>query len=57
MMLAPHQRELLNSGRDYGMLLMLWRRQGRKTTTMAWQALRWMGDRRCMQRAMRARGE
>ena len=46
MMLAPHQRELLNSGRDYGMLLMLWRRQGRKTTTMAWQALRWMAEHR-----------
>ena len=46
MMLAPHQRELLNTGRDFGMLLMLWRRQGRKTTTMAWQALRWMAEHR-----------
>ena len=40
--LAPYQKELLRTGRAYGMLLMLWRRQGRKTTTFAWQALRWM---------------
>jgi len=43
-MLAPYQRHLLNTGRSYGLLLMLWRRQGRKTTTMAWQALRWMAE-------------
>lgn len=42
MNLASYQRELVTTGRDYGMLLMLWRRQGRKTTTFAWQALRWM---------------
>jgi hypothetical protein len=42
MTLSPYQRELVTTGRDYGMLLMLWRRQGRKTTTFAWQALRWM---------------
>lgn len=42
MTLAPYQKELIMTGRDYGMLLMLWRRQGRKTTTFAWQALRWM---------------
>lgn len=40
--LAAYQRELLRTGRDYGQLLMLWRRQGGKTTTFAWQALRWM---------------
>ncbi len=40
--LADYQKELLRTGRAYGMLLMLWRRQGRKTTTFAWQALRWM---------------
>jgi hypothetical protein len=40
--LAAYQKELLKTGRAYGMLLMLWRRQGRKTTTFAWQALRWM---------------
>lgn len=44
MMLAPYQRELLNRAQAYGMLLMLWRRQGRKTTTFAWQALRWMAE-------------
>ena len=42
MTLAAYQKELLRTGRAYGMLLMLWRRQGRKTTTFAWQALRWM---------------
>lgn len=42
MNLAPYQKELITKGRAYGMLLMLWRRQGRKTTTFAWQALRWM---------------
>lgn len=42
MKLAPYQRELITTGRDFGMLLMLWRRQGRKTTTFAWQGLRWM---------------
>ncbi len=42
MTLAPYQQELITRGRDYGMLLLLWRRQGRKTTTFAWQALRWM---------------
>ena len=42
MKLATYQRELITTGRDYGMLLMLWRRQGRKTTTFAWQGLRWM---------------
>ena len=42
MNLAAYQKELVTAGRDYGMLLMLWRRQGRKTTTFAWQALRWM---------------
>lgn len=46
MNLAPYQKELILTGRDYGMLLMLWRRQGRKTTTFAWQALRWMLERR-----------
>ncbi|MBQ9727097.1 MAG: hypothetical protein IJV65_06290 [Kiritimatiellae bacterium] len=40
--LAAYQKELLKTGRAYGMLMMLWRRQGRKTTTFAWQALRWM---------------
>ena len=40
--LADYQKELLRTGRAYGMLLMLWRRQGGKTTTFAWQALRWM---------------
>ncbi|MBR1836416.1 MAG: terminase family protein [Kiritimatiellae bacterium] len=40
--LAAYQKELLRTGRDYGQLLMLWRRQGGKTTTFAWQALRWM---------------
>lgn len=42
MKLATYQREIITTGRDYGMLLMLWRRQGRKTTTFAWQGLRWM---------------
>ena len=42
MTLAPYQRELITNGKAYGMLLMLWRRQGRKTTTFAWQGLRWM---------------
>lgn len=40
--LAAYQKELLKTGRAFGMLLMLWRRQGGKTTTFAWQALRWM---------------
>lgn len=40
--LAAYQKELLKTGRGYGMLMMLWRRQGGKTTTFAWQALRWM---------------
>lgn len=44
MMLSTYQKELLNTGQPYGMLLMLWRRQGRKTTTFAWQALRWMAE-------------
>lgn len=44
MTLAPYQKELLNRAPGYGMLLMLWRRQGRKTTTFAWQALRWMAE-------------
>lgn len=44
MTLAPYQKDLLNRAGDYGMLLMLWRRQGRKTTTFAWQALRWMAE-------------
>jgi hypothetical protein len=44
MMLAAYQKELLNTAQAYGMLLMLWRRQGRKTSTFAWQALRWMGE-------------
>ena len=40
--LAAYQKELLRTGRQYGTLMMLWRRQGGKTTTFAWQALRWM---------------
>ncbi len=40
--LAAYQKELIRTGKDYGMLMMLWRRQGGKTTTFAWQALRWM---------------
>ena len=40
--LADYQKELLRTGREYGTLMMLWRRQGGKTTTFAWQALRWM---------------
>ena len=42
MNLAPYQKEVVTAGREFGMLLLLWRRQGRKTTTFAWQALRWM---------------
>ena len=42
MKLAAYQKELLTTGRLYGILLLLWRRQGGKTTTFAWQALRWM---------------
>lgn len=42
MKLTAYQRELITTGRDYGTLLMLWRRQGGKTTAFAWQALRWM---------------
>ena len=44
MTLAAYQKNLLNRARAYGMLLMLWRRQGGKTTTFAWQALRWMAE-------------
>lgn len=40
--LADYQKELLVTGRACGTLMMLWRRQGGKTTTFAWQALRWM---------------
>ena len=40
--LADYQKELLRTGRQYGTFMMLWRRQGGKTTTFAWQALRWM---------------
>lgn len=40
--LAPYQREALRGGRDLGMIMLLWRRQGGKTTTFAWRALRWM---------------
>ena len=46
MELALYQRELANTGKPYGMLLMLWRRQGRKTTTFSYQALRWMLEHR-----------
>lgn len=42
MKLAAYQQELLRTGRAYGILMMLWRRQAGKTTTFAWQALRWM---------------
>lgn len=40
--LADYQKELLRTGRQFGTLMLLWRRQGGKTTTFAWQALRWM---------------
>lgn len=43
--LAEYQRELLRTGRQYGTLMMLWRRQAGKTTTFAWQGLRWMLER------------
>jgi hypothetical protein len=42
MNLAQYQKEVVLTGREFGMLLLLWRRQGRKTTTFAWQALLWM---------------
>ncbi len=42
MKLAAYQKELLLTGRLFGILMLLWRRQGAKTTTFAWQALRWM---------------
>lgn len=42
MKLASYQREIITAGRLFGILMMLWRRQAGKTTTFAWQALRWM---------------
>lgn len=49
MKLAAYQKELFATGHDFGMLLLLWRRQARKTTSFAWQALRWMlEDRGCL---------
>lgn len=42
--LSAYQKELLRKQRMYRMLIMYWRRQARKTSTCALQALDWMSE-------------
>lgn len=42
MKLLKFQGEVMRIWRDFGLLLLLWRRQAGKTTLFAWIALRWM---------------